>query len=82
MANEYSAIESHVAEKYHTGRSDSKGWRSEYLEKYPDYSRSPSRNEIYMTQNPYRLNKSTLVGNYASLRRGPKSAIRKVYYMN
>lgn len=81
MANEYSAIESHVAEKFHTGRSDSRAWNSEYLEKYPDHSRSPSKNEIYMAKNPYRLNKSSLITNYPPLRRGPKSAIKKVYYL-
>ena len=36
-------------------------WNSEYGEKYPDYSRSPSRNDIYMNKNPYRINKSSLV---------------------
>lgn len=82
MANEYSAIESHAAEKHHTGRSDSKNWRSEYLEKYPDYTRSPSGNDIYMVKNPYRLSKSSLIGNYPPLKRGPKSALRKVYYMD
>lgn len=81
MANEYSAIESNAAEFHHHGRSESRVWNSEYGEKYPDYSRSPSRNEIYMAKNPYRLNKSSLISNYPQLRRGPKSAARKVYYV-
>ena len=81
MANEYSAIESNSAEKFHTGRSDSRAWNSEYGEKYPDYSRSPSRNDIYMNKNPYRINKSSLVGNFQPLRRGPKTQTKKVYYV-
>ena len=80
IANEYSAVESEAAEHFHTGRSDSRAWNSEYDDKYPDYSSSALKKELYFTQNPNRLSKSTLVLNNPQLRRGPKSAKAKIFY--
>jgi hypothetical protein len=80
VANEYSCVESAVADQFHNYRSESRAWNSEYDEKYPDYSRSSSRNELYFTPNPNRLSKSTLVTDHPQLRRGPKSAKVKIFY--
>lgn len=80
IANEYSAVECETAEHFHNYRSESRAWNSEYDEKYPDYSRSSSRNELYFKPNPNRLSKSTLVNNYPPLKRGPKSEKMRVFY--
>lgn len=80
VANEYSAVESNVAEHFQTGRSDSRAWSSEYCDKYPDYTRSVLNKQIYYSDNPNRLSKSTLVLNHPELRRGPRSAKKKIYY--
>jgi hypothetical protein len=80
VANEYSSIESYAAEKHRTGRSESREWNSEYDEKYPDYSRSASRNELYFKENPYKLSKSTLNLDYPQVTRGATSAMKKIYF--
>ena len=79
-ANEYSAVESEVADQFHNRRSESRAWNSEYEEKYPDYTRSSSRNELYFTANPNRLSKSTLTSDHPQLRRGPRSAKARIFY--
>ena len=81
MANEYSTLHSKAAEHYHTGRSESRAWASEYDEKYPDYTKSGLKKEFYNKENPYKLAKSSLVLNYPPLKRGPRSASKKIYYM-
>lgn len=80
LANEYSLIESRMAEKFLTGRSDSKSWHSEYDDRYPDYSKTALNKDIYFKEKPYRLTKSQLVLNYPPLKRGPRSASKKIYY--
>ncbi len=81
IANEYSLVESNVAEHIQNGgRSDSRAWNSEYDDKYPDYSASIYKKDIYLTQNPNRLSKSTLVNQNPQIRRGPHSAKAKIYY--
>lgn len=79
MANDYSLVESEVAYKHRNERSESRGWNSEYEERYPDYSRSASRNELYFKENPYRLNKSTLIADYPTVRRGSANK-KKIYF--
>ena len=83
IANEYSAVESQAAERFHTGRSESRSWNSEYDEKYPDYTKSRGvvRNDLYRSKSPFAINKSPLSMNQPQLRRGPKSAMKKIYYM-
>ena len=80
LANEYSAIESKTAEHFHSGMSDSRAWSSETREKYPDYTASEQRNQLYNKENPYRLQKSSLIINYPPLKRGPKSAKKRIYF--
>lgn len=81
IANEYSAVDSEVADHFHNRRSESRVWNSEYDEKYPDHSRSASRNELYFTPNPNRMSKSSLANDQPSfLKRGPRSAKAKIYY--
>lgn len=81
IANEYSLVESNVAEHFNNGgRSDSRLWNSEYDEKYPDYTTSIYKKDIYFTQNPNRLSKSSLVNQNPEIRRGPRSAKSKIYY--
>jgi hypothetical protein len=81
IANEYSLVESHVADHFNNGgRSDSRAWNSEYDEKYPDYTTSVYKKDIYLTQNPNRLTKSSLVNPNPQIRRGPRSAKSKIYY--
>jgi hypothetical protein len=82
IANEYSTIESKVAEQFHTGRSESRAWNSEYDSNFPDYSKYIAlQSDLYHRENPYKLSKSQLVLNYPPLRRGPRSASKKVYYI-
>ena len=79
MANEYSVVESVSAEKFRNGRSESRVWNSEYEERYPDYSRSASRDELYFKESPYRLSKSTLNMEYPVLKRGASAGAKKIY---
>lgn len=80
MANEYSIVESAAAEKHRTGRSESRGWNSEYEDRYPDHSRSASRNELYYKENPYRMHKSTLNVDYPMVKRGPSAGKKKIFF--
>ncbi|RNA43037.1 hypothetical protein BpHYR1_042901 [Brachionus plicatilis] len=82
VANEYSAVESQVANKFNNNRSDSRVWNSEYDENFADYSKSALRKELYMQINPNRLTKSSLISNIQNpLNRGPNMA-KKIYYLD
>lgn len=81
VANEYSVIDSRAAEHFQNFRSDSRAWNSEYDEKYPDYSKSILKKDLYFQANPNRLTKSSLISSYAPLKRGPRSAKKKIYYL-
>ncbi|CAF0894972.1 unnamed protein product [Brachionus calyciflorus] len=77
IANEYSAIESHVANRFNNLRSDSRSWNSEYDENYPDYSKSGYKKDLYFHTNPNRLTKSSLISNISNpLKRGSRDIIR------
>jgi hypothetical protein len=70
-----------VAEHFQTGWSESRAWNSEYDDRYPDYSKSALlKKDLYHTDNPYKLAKSQLILNYPPLKRGPSSAIAKIYF--
>lgn len=81
IANEYSAVESQLANKSNTYRSDSRAWNSEYDENFADYSKTALKKELYMQINPNRLTKSSLISNIQNpMSRGPKLA-KKIYYL-
>ncbi len=80
MANEYSVLESASADKFRNERSESRGWNSEYEDRYPDYSRSASREELYFKERPYGLSKSTLNVDYPVLKRGSNAGAKKIYF--
>jgi len=80
VANEYSVLESVSSEKFRNERSESRAWNSEYDDRYPDYSRSASREELYYKERPHGLSKSTLNIDYPVLKRGASAGAKKIYF--
>ena len=76
LANEYNAVEQSLSDPLQ--RSDSRGWNSEYDEKYPDYSRTGARYELYLAEKPNRLTKSSLAVSKPLRREASKTRIN--YY--
>ena len=70
-ANEFNSLELNKSDNF---RSESREWNSEYDEKYQDYSQTRSRYELYLSEKPNRLTKSTLLASQPLIRGGSESA--------
>lgn len=55
IANVILANESKALDRF---RSDSKDWTSEYGERYPDYTKTGKKRDLYFSLNPNKLRKS------------------------